>query len=131
MRALTAGRRAGTRSGFTLTEVVVSAAVMMIVFLAGFGMISFARRSSSIAENRLAAMHIARSFMESLVCQSYTATGLTVGTKQLPGNRGTYVVAEDADGKTKNITVTINWIEPTGLQQSVSVTTSLSKSLHK
>lgn len=121
----------GKREGFTLTETVVASAVMAVVFLATFGMISFARRSSSITENRLAALHIGRQVMESLVCQSYTSTNLTVGTKQLAGNRGTYVVTEDADGKTKNIAVTINWVEPTGLRQSISVTTSHSRSLHK
>jgi len=117
--------------GFTLVEAVAASAIMMIVFVAVIGMLSFAWRSASITENRLASMHIARQVMESLVSQSYGTANLTVGTKNLPGNRGSYVVTEESGGQTKNITVTIRWVEPTGLEQSVSLTTSLSRSLHR
>ena len=117
--------------GFTVTEVVVSSFIMMVVFVSIFNCFSFARRSASVSENQLASLHIARTTLEQLVAKSYTSSDLAVGTKQLPNNRGRYVVTEDSGGKTKNITVFINWVEPTGMQLSVSLMTSLSRSLHK
>ena len=119
------------RDGFTLTEVVVASAIMIMVFGAVFETVSFGRRCGSITENQLASLHIARQTLETLVIKNYTSADLAVGTKQLPGNRGSYVVTEDSDGKTKNITVVIKWVEPWGLKQSVSLTTSFSRSLHK
>lgn len=119
--------------GFTVTEVVVSALIMMIVCVAIYNCVSFARRSGSVSENQLACLHIARATLEKLVVKSYASTNLAVGTHPLPNNRGNYVVTEDGtgDGRTKNITVTINWVEPTGMRFSVSLMTSLSRSLHK
>ena len=119
------------RAGFSVVEVVVASAVMVVVFAAVFGTFSFARRSVSVTENQLACLHIARQTLENLVIQTYTSPDLAVGTKQLPGGRGNYVVTEDGDGKTKNITVVINWVEPSGMNRSVSLTTSFSRSLHK
>ncbi len=124
-------RGSRNRGGFTLIEVVVASAIMMLVFAAMLGIVSYARRTASLTENRLACLHIARQTMEHLIAQSYTATDNAVGTTQLPNSRGSYTITQDSDGKTKNITVVINWVEPTGGQQSVSLTTSLSKSLHK
>ena len=124
-------RSSRKREGFTLTEVVVASAILMIVFVATLEMFTFARRSASITENRLASLHVARQTLESLVNLSYTSPFLTVGTKQLQDNRGRYIVTEDTNTKTKDITVIVEWVETWGLEQSVSLTTSLSRSLHK
>ena len=117
--------------GFTLVEVVIASAIMMIVFVAVLGVMSYGYRSSAMTENRLSALHVARQTLESLREESYTSPNLTAGTKQLPNNRGNYVVTDLSGGTTKDITVTITWVERWGLQQSVSLTTSLTKSLHK
>ena len=134
-RSLSQRRVSSNRKGFTLTEVVVASAIMMMVFVAMMGSFSYARRSESIAENRLGCLHIARQSLESLRTQAYSTAALNVGTKKtLPGfprSRGYYDVTEDADKRTKNITVVIEWVELWGMKQSVSLTTSLSESLHK
>jgi type II secretory pathway pseudopilin PulG len=121
----------GGRQGFTLTEVVVASALMMMSFVAVLGTISFVRRSASIAENQLACLHIARQTLEDLSQQSYDATLFAVGTRQFPHNRGHCVVSEQSDRRTKDVTVVVNWVEPSGMARSVSLTTSFSRSLHK
>jgi type II secretory pathway pseudopilin PulG len=129
-------RDKGRRAGFTVTEVVVASAVMATVFLALMGFFSFARRSGSLTENRLACTHIAREAMETLRSRAYTAEELSpgLGKRPLPGfpnDRGYYDVVENADGNTKDITVVVEWEEPWGMKQSVSLTTSHSRGLHQ
>jgi type II secretory pathway pseudopilin PulG len=119
------------REGFTLIEVVVSSAVMMVVFVAVLGTLSTARRLSSITENRLACLHIARQYLEAYSFRGYDTPDFAVGTKQLPGNRGTCVISAVSGQNSKDVTVTVNWVEPTGMTQSVSVTSSYSRSLHR
>ena len=127
----------GSRDGFTMIEVVVASTVMMIACLAVLGTFSYARRTASLTENRLYSLHIARQVMESLCVLAYTDSALSAGTgKTLPGfpsTRGYYTVTADSDNKTKDITVVVQWAEPTGMTQtqSVSLTTSLSLSVHK
>jgi len=128
----------GSRDGFTMIEVVVASTVMMIVCMAVLGTFAYARRTASLTENRLASLHIARQVMESLCVLAYTDSALTASTtkKQLPGfpsTRGYYTVTADSDNKTKDITVVVQWAEPTGMTQvqSVSLTTSLSLSVHR
>ena len=132
-------RASSPQAGFTLLEVVVSSAIMMIVFVAVLGTMTYGFRSSSITEHQLTSLHVARQTLEALTspAQTYIAPTLTVGTKQLALPAGTritkryYVVTEDADGRTKNITVVVEWTEIWGLKRTVSLTTSLSRSLHR
>ena len=119
------------REGFTMIEVVVSSAVLVIVFVAIFGTVSTARRISSITENQLASLHIARKYLEPYSSLGYSTSGFAVGTNQLPNNRGSIVITEDSGKKNKDVTVTIKWVEPTGMTQAVSVTSSYSLSLHR
>ena len=123
------------REGFTLTEVVVASAIIMLVFGALIGSFTYARRSVALTEERLVCLHIARQAMESLRTHSFTSSELAVGIGKtlpgFPGDRGHYDVTLEANGKTKNITVVVDWVAPWGLSQSVSLTTSVSESLHK
>ncbi len=119
------------RDGFTVAEVVVASFIMMAVCASIYFCVSFARSSASVSENRLASLHIARATLEKLVVMPYASSDLAAGTNQLPNNRGYYVVIEDGDRKTKNIEVVIHWVEPTGKSFSVSLKTSLSRSMHK
>jgi len=119
------------RAGFTLAEVCVAALLMALAFAAVLGTISVGRRSASLVENRLAALHIARATMEDLRRSPYGAPELAEGTTLLPGNRGRYVVAPSGDGSTKDVTVEIDWVEPDGDVHTVSLTTSFTRSLHK
>ena len=116
-----------------MIEVVIASAIMMIVFTAVMSTLSYGRRSASLTENRLYCLHVARQVMESLSKESYSSTDLSTGMKKtLPGfssGRGYYNVTEDSG--TKDVTVVIQWTEPLGMTQSVSLVTSFSKSLHK
>ena len=123
------------RGGFTLIEVVFASAIVMISAIAIVNAFSYARRTVSVLENRLACLHIARSAMENLRSQSYPAAALSVGTgKTLPGYpraRGYYnVVQGTGTGATKDITVVIQWVEPTGQTNSVSLTSTQSLGMH-
>lgn len=120
-----------TKAGFTLIELCVAAAILVLGFAGLMGMLSVGRASASLVENQLAAMHIARGMLEDLRKNDYYSAQLSAGTKQLSGNRGTYVVADVGDGWTKNITVNINWEEPSGAIRTVSLTTSFSRTLHR
>jgi hypothetical protein len=103
----------------------------VVVFVAILGTISTSRRISSITENRLACVHIARKILEPYSSLGYDSTDFAVGTKQLPNNRGTVVITADGANRNKDVTVNINWVEPTGLTQTVSVTSTYSRSLHR
>jgi hypothetical protein len=124
----------GRRAGFTVVEVMVASAVMATVFIALMGFFSFARRSGSLTENRLACVHIAGTRWRR--CASgLRRWGARSGRRKrpLPGfptGRGYYDVVEASDGTSKDITVVVEWVEPWGLRQSVSLTTSHSLALH-
>ncbi len=125
------------REGFTVVEVVVSTMILMIITLAVIGAFSFARRSASLTENRLASLHIAREVMEVLRQQSYDAPLLVPGSnKQLPGypvNRGFYdvvTITGTGTGPMKRIRVVIQWVEPWGQQQAVAIESIQSRALH-
>ena len=128
-----AGRSAklGSKLGFTIVEVVVASALMVLVFAAVFGTLSAGRRSVSLVENRLAALHIARETVENLRSLGFFDTALSAGVHNLPGGRGQYSITNIDSGQTKNVAVTIVWVEPTGAEKSLSLTTSFSKSLHR
>lgn len=119
------------RAGFTLTEAIVASVVLAMVFTALLSAISVARRSVSLAENHRAAVHLARGAIEDLRRFGYTAPELAVGTRPLPDGRGSYKVVADANGWDKDITVNIDWVEPNGKIHTVSLTTTISRSLHK
>jgi prepilin-type N-terminal cleavage/methylation domain-containing protein len=118
------------RAGFTLVEICVASAILALIAASVLGVLVVGRRSASLAENHLAALHIARSTLETLGNKPFNSTELQIGTTQLPGNRGNYVV-ESVDARTKNVTVNIDWVEPSGTVRTLSLTTSFSWSLHQ
>ncbi|MFA7173613.1 MAG: prepilin-type N-terminal cleavage/methylation domain-containing protein [Kiritimatiellia bacterium] len=119
------------QEGFTLVEVVVASSVMMLVFVALLSAISFARRVQSFSENRLACLHIARQEMEPYSNYLYDADEFTPKIKYLPGNRGTCEITQVQSEDTRDVTVIINWIEPSGAPYSVELKSSFSRSLHR
>lgn len=124
------------RTGFTLVEVVVASALMMIMFVAVLESFSFARRSASLSGSRLANLHTARQALETLRAESYSSPFLNAGNRKrpipgLPSAAGYYDVAVNNTTKVKDITVVIEWVDPTGMEQSLSLMTSLSETLHK
>ncbi len=124
-------QRKNNRSGFTITEVVVASALLAIVFSALLAALSTAIRNQARIENRLKNLHYARETLDQFSRMSYSATAFAVGTKQLPGNRGYCVITEDGSGDNKTVTVVVTWKEVWGQTNSLSVSTSFCRSLHK
>lgn len=127
-----------SRRGFTVAEVIVASSILVISVLATVSAFSYARRTVSRTENRLASLHIAREVMETLRNEPYASTLLTLGAnKKLPDYpraRGHYDVSRssgEGEGFSKDITVVIKWIEPGGMEQEVSLETSHSRGLHR
>jgi|GEM_PF-1391222 len=129
--ACNAGRStAGRATGFTLVEVVVAAA-LLILSLAAFT-VSFvqSRRSAAISDNRLEAIHTARDKMETLGSYLYTASELSAGTHNF--SNGFYTVSNNTSARVKDIAVTILWVNPMGkITSTVSLAGSVSSELHQ
>jgi len=116
--------------GFTLVEVVVAMA-LLILSLAAFA-VSFvqSRRSVAISDNRLDAIHTARDKMETLGSYLYTASELNAGTHNF--SNGYYTISNNTSARVKDIVVTINWINPLGkITSTVSLAGSVSSELHQ
>ncbi|MGI5869274.1 MAG: hypothetical protein ACOX9C_07515 [Kiritimatiellia bacterium] len=119
-----------------MVEAIVAGAIFLTATFAVISAFSYARRTASLTENRLACLHIAREVLETLKAESYFSSAMTVGRHdRLPGHppaRGHYdvEVVESAHAPTKQITVVVNWVEPTGMTQSISLTTVHSQVLH-
>lgn len=138
------------KKGFTLVEVVIAAALLVITIGALLAAIMTARRSALISGTRLAAMQIARRQMETLLRCSYgSAPQLVLGTHTISpvtqvvyGSRsvstglfyGSYVVSSNtmfADALVKDINLTVFWTNPTlSRASSVNLQGSISRPLH-
>lgn len=123
------GRR--RRAAFTLVEICVAAFLLALAFGAVFATLSSSRQSLVMAENRLVAVHEARAAMEGLRRSSYSAPELAAGTWSLLGGRGRYVVTDMGDGWNKNVDVQVDWQDFEGRTHTVTLTTTVSRSLHK
>ena len=122
------------REGMTLVEVVVASAIMLIVFVALFSGLSFARRATQLTEHRLQALHLARQTLEGLRIKSYTAAELdkkSYGLALPAPFSGSYVVSEPVRDELKNIKVIIKWREKGwGPEQTLELETQMSQWLH-
>jgi len=117
-------------TGFTLVEVVVAAALLILSLVAFTVSFVQSRRSAAIADNWLDAIHSAREKMETLGAYTYNASELATGTHAF--SNGTYIISNNAAARVKDIVVTINWINPLGKTTStVSLAGSISSELHQ
>ncbi len=102
-----------SKSGMTLIEVMV-ATVLLVMGLATF-LVAFSsmQRVSVTADNRMVAMHRAREILESVMAEEYKSDALNIGMHTL--SNATYTITF-ASGyvTTKNISVSVPWINPTG-----------------
>lgn len=126
------------KAGFTVVEVVVAMALLLLTLTAFVVSFVQSKRSAAIAENRLEAIHIARDEMETLCSSNYV--GLSVGTRGFSsgGYTGTYTVSINVitNGSTvfnvKDIYLTVKWINPGGkITSTVSLAGSISPELHQ
>jgi len=118
------------KAGFTLVEVVVAIA-LLVLSLAAFT-VSFvqSRRAAAISDNRLDAIHTARDKMETLGSYLYTASELSPGTHYF--SNGFYTVSNNTAARVKDVVLTLNWVNPLGkVTSSVSLAGSISSELHQ
>lgn len=124
------------RAGFTFVEMVIASALLAILAASLYTVFSFSLRSARYASDRLANLNRARAALEHLCSRPYVDSLLAVGNQKRPlpnlaAEAGYYSVTEHSDGKVKDITVVVEWTDPWGADQSVSLTTSRCKGLHK
>ena len=125
-------------AGFTIVEVVVATALLLITLSAFVAAFVQSRRSAAIADNRLEAIHIARRQMEIISSSNYDA--LTVGTRGFSSGiyTGSYTIISNriTNGSTifnvKDIYVTTKWVNAAGkITSTVSLASSISEELHQ
>jgi len=121
---------AGRAAGFTLVEVVIAMALLILSLAAFTASFVQSRRSAAISDNRLDAIHTARDKMETISSYLYGSTGLSIGTKYFPN--GFYTVSNNTSARVKDIVVTIKWVNPLGkVTSTVSLAGSISSNLHQ
>jgi hypothetical protein len=84
-----------------VTEVVISAAVMVVVLWRSWARSRMDAGGGSLTENRLYCLHMARQTLEDLGNKSYDSSVLSVGTTHVVNSICSYVVTEESDGLTK------------------------------
>ena len=117
-------------AGFTLVEVVIASA-LLVLSLAAF-IVSFVQsgRSAAISDNRLDAIHTARAKMETIGSYSYTASELSAGPHNF--SNGFYTVSNNTTARVKDIVVVTWWINPmNSVSSAVSLAGSISSELHR
>ena len=125
------------KQGFTLTEIVIASTILAISLAMLIGVITTFKRSTFIASHRMEALHEARDHIETLLSRSYNDASLNIGTYSFAfttGNLdGFYTVSPDATfTNVKNISLTVNWVNPTAtITSSVTIESSMSSVLHE
>ena len=125
------------KQGFTFLETMIASAILAISLTMLIGVMVTLKRSAFISSHRLEALHEARNHMETLLTNSYDATSLNIGTQILAfstGNlNGFYTVSSNATFTgVKDISLTINWINPSAtMTSSVTINSSISSVLHE
>ncbi len=121
--------------GFTLVEVVVATALLVLTMAAFVGSFVVAKKSAVIADNRMNAVHNARQQMEKLFTYRYADTNhLNVGayTTAMASVRYGVALVTNSQYTVKNITVTSKWVNPAGkVTSEVVLVGSMCSELHQ
>ena len=123
---------------FTLVEVVVSVALLIMALALFVGTFVSAKQSAVMTDNRLQALQNARTVMESALSHLYGDTQLSIGlnsvtNEMMPGVTSYYYVATFTQSPilVKNIYVTNQWTNATTrMTSTVSLAGSISFELH-
>ncbi len=119
---------------FTLVEVVVATALMILALAAFVTTFVMSKKSAVISENRMEALHDARNEMEQLLLCKYSDTRLSVGahSTDMAGVKYGVAIVTNSSYTVKNIVVTSKWVNPGGIITSSFVLTgSISSELHQ
>lgn len=115
--------------GLTIIEFMMSLALMALVAISGFYVLTSAKQMSESSRSRLLAANAARSALEqikntalasvgSLTTSSFIPSGLPSGTMTITTNPSPIGTA-----KVATVTVTVNWRGPKNRQEQLQVTT--------
>lgn len=119
-------------SGYTLIEVVIATALLALTLSAFAASFVQSRRSATVAENRMEALHSARQQMETLMTLSFAATQFNYGVHAL--TNGSYAVTSNAQypATVKDIALSLRWVNTLGtITSTVSLSSSISSELHQ
>lgn len=123
-----------SRGGFTLVEVVIATALLIMALALFLSSFVQSKRSVVMANNRIMAIQNARTVLEGLLPYTYGATQLNNGWHSTSVSGVSYVVATVTQTPSivvKNIYVTNRWINPgSGITSTVSLAGSVSSELH-
>lgn len=133
---------AGRKAGFTLIEVVIAMALLIMSLALFLGTFISARRSAAIADKRLEAIHGARQVMETLLSGIYVFDfpptngdrSLSDGyhTSSVAGVSYTVVTVQTQGIIVQDIYLTNYWVNPGGkITSTVSLAGSVSSTLHQ
>ena len=67
-----------TQAGFTVTEMVIAAGIIVLTIAMFLGTFVMAEKSATLADARLKAVHFARRNMETLLTNTYTSAALSI-----------------------------------------------------
>src|SRR3989339_1378510 len=107
------------RGAFTLVEVVIATALLIMALAVFLGTFVAAKRSAVISNNRMAAIENTRANMEILVSSAYLSTSLSVGAHSFAGTMSSVptnisysvaIVTQTPSIVVKNIYLTNRWI---------------------
>ncbi|MBU4200129.1 MAG: type II secretion system GspH family protein [Verrucomicrobia bacterium] len=124
------------KKGFTLVEVVIAIALLIISLSLFVGAFVQAKRSAVISDNRMEAVHTARIAMETLLSSVYGSTLLSNGlhlTSSAPNVSYFVATITQTPGiVVKNIYMTNSWTNAgMKMKSTVSLVGSLSSELHQ
>ena len=133
------GRKTGI-AAFTLVEVVIATALLIMSLALFLGTFVSAKRSAVISDNRMDAIENARSNMEILVSSAYLSTSLSNGVHPstvpmtnvpISISYSVAIVTQTPSIVVKNIYLTNRWINPgSGSTSTVTLVGSISSELH-
>lgn len=124
------------KKGFTLVEVVIATALLIMALTLFLGTFVQAKRSAVISDDRMVAIHNARVGMESLLTNAYNAAQLNTGsrTSVMYGVTNYYsvaIVTQNPGIVVKNVYLTNRWVNKwTRMTGTVSLAGSISTEFH-
>jgi len=125
------------KNGFTLVEVMIATALLIVALSMFLGTFVQAKLSAVVADNRMDAVHSARMAMETFLSYPYASTQLNTGPSiSVVSGVTNYcyisVVTQNPGIVVKNIYVTNRWVNPaTRMTSTVSLAVSMSEEFHK
>jgi len=129
-----------SRTAFTLVEVMVATALLILTLALFLNSFVAAKRSAVISDQRMVAIQNARSNMEMLVSSAYLSASLSNGGHSVAGTVSSvptnisYSVATVTQSPSivvKNVYLTNRWVNPgSGITSTVRLVGSVSLELH-